>query len=289
VTYPFRTAASGLWREKWINFLCTLTIASGLFLMSMAFLFVHNMGIATRELPDRFSVMVFLKEGLQVDAVKETVLAVRNREGVKTVRYISKEEALKELKIAMRDSDYVLEGLEENPLPASLELKLMSGEVTEYRVRKLASELKKLDGVDDVQYGAKMLSLIQRARTYSETIGAVLIAVLSTGVIFVCYSTVKILFYRKKPEIDTLKLLGATKWFIRSPFVIEGGALGLAAGVLSAIGMLSVYFLVYLRLARSFPMVKAVSLPPELLAAAPAAGLAIGVAGALIAIGRIRY
>lgn len=289
MTYPFRTAASGLWREKWINFLCTLTIASGLFLMSMAFLFVHNMGIAARELPDRFSVMVFLKEGLQVDAVKETVLAVRNHSGVKNVRYISKEEALKELKTAMRDSDYVLEGLEENPLPPSLELRLMSGEVTEYRVRKLASELKKLDGVDDVQYGARVLSFIQRARTYSETMGAVLIAVLSAGVIFVCYSTVKILFYRKKSEIDTLKLLGATKWFIRSPFVIEGGALGFAAGLLSAVGMLSVYFLVYMKLARNFPVVKAVSLPVELLAAAPVAGLVIGVVGALIAIGRIRY
>jgi len=61
------------------------------------------------------------------------------------------------------------------------------------------------------------------------TIGLILTMVTISGIIFICYSTVKILFYRRKEEIETLKLLGATRAFIRTPFVIEGGVIGVAA------------------------------------------------------------
>ena len=65
------------------------------------------------------------------------------------------------------------------------------------------------------------------------TDGLVLVTILSTGIIFVCYSTVKILFYRRTEEIETFKLLGATKGFIRTPFFIEGAVIGACGGLLS--------------------------------------------------------
>jgi cell division transport system permease protein len=289
VSYPLRSAFSSLWREKWINFLCVLTIASGLFLITMAYIFVSNLSSATRELPERFSVMVFLDDALSAEGSQEAVKRVRDLREVKAAKYISREEALRELKTAMEDSDYVLAGLEENPLPASIELKLREYAVTEGRVRRLAAEIKRIEGVEEVQYGAKLLSIIQSVSRYAGAAGLVLITVLTAGVVFVCYSTVKILFYRKQEEIETLKLLGATKGFIRSPFLIEGGVIGLASGALSSAGMLGLYFLLYARLAESFPLLKALSAPAGLVLLSPMAGLALGVAGTLIAIGRIRF
>lgn len=289
MTYSFRTALSELWREKWINFLCTVAIATGLFIMSLAFLLVFNMHEAVEKLPERFSMMVFLKDGLSPEQIEEAVGAVRGKDGVASLRYISREDALKELRAAMKDSDFVLEGLDENPLPASLELALEESTVTERRVPALAREIVGIEGVDEVKYGARLLSVIQKARNYAEALGALFMGILAAAVVFVCYSTVKILFYRKKSEIETLKLLGATRWFIRFPFLIEGGLIGFAAGALSALSMLALYTFVYLKLAGPFPLVKALAVPAGILLYPPAAGLFIGVAGAAIAIGRLRF
>lgn len=289
MNYPFRTALGSLWREKWINFLCVLTIASGFFLIAMAYVFVSNAGSAARRLPERFSIMVFLSEGLSTEGIQDAVQSAGNLEGVMSARYISKEEALKELRVAMEDSDHVLEGLEDNPLPPSIELKLRESTVSEEAVRRLAEEIGEIEGVEEVQYGARLLSIIQSVTRYAEGMGLILITALCAGVLFVCYSTVKILFYRKQQEIETLKLLGATKGFIRAPFLIEGGVIGVMSGALCVVAMLSLHVFIYAKLADSFPLLKSLAVPPGLLVYPPLAGLVIGVAGAVMAIGKIRF
>jgi cell division transport system permease protein len=112
---------------------------------------------------------------------------------------------------------------------------------------------------------------------------------MSAGMLFVCYSTVKILFYRKEREIETYKLLGATKGFIRTPFLIEGGVIGLSGGFLSFLAMLTLYYFVVLRLSLTFPLFKFILFPIDLSFAIPLSGLFLGITGAAIAIGRIRY
>jgi cell division transport system permease protein len=121
------------------------------------------------------------------------------------------------------------------------------------------------------------------------TIGIVFVLILSAGMLFVCYSTVKILFYRKQKEIETYTLLGATKTFIRAPFLIEGAVIGLCGGILSLAGMLALYYFFILRISMLFPIFKAVVFPVSMVFTLPFAGLILGISGALIAIGRIRY
>jgi cell division transport system permease protein len=289
VSYPVRSAVSGLWREKWINLLSVLTIASGLLLISVAFLLVFNLSAAVRDLPERFSMMVFLEKGLSAERMQELVSETRAMPGVRSARFISREEALSELRAMLEDSGRVLEGLDENPLPASVEVKVEESAVTVERAGELARRMEAMEGVEDVQYGERVLSIIQSIRRYTETMGALLVGVLAAAMVFVCYSTVKILFYRKRAEVDTIKLLGATKGFIRGPFLIEGGVLGAAGGSVSVLALLALYFSLYLKLAGSFPLLTALVLPGWFLLCPPALGLAIGVAGAYIAIGRIRF
>jgi cell division transport system permease protein len=284
-----RSAVSGLWREKWINLLSVLTIASGLLLISVAFLLVFNLSAAVRDLPERFSMMVFLEKGLSAERMQELVSETRAMPGVRSARFISREEALSELRAMLEDSGRVLEGLDENPLPASVEVKVEESAVTVERAGELARRMEAMEGVEDVQYGERVLSIIQSIRRYTETMGALLVGVLAAAMVFVCYSTVKILFYRKRAEVDTIKLLGATKGFIRGPFLIEGGVLGAAGGSVSVLALLALYFSLYLKLAGSFPLLTALVLPGWFLLCPPALGLAIGVAGAYIAIGRIRF
>jgi cell division transport system permease protein len=287
--YSLRSALGGLWREKWINLLTVLTMATGLFLMAAAFLVVHNVELATRKLPDKFSLTVFLQDGLSDGQARAVADSVKGLAPVKYVDYISREAALRELRGAMKDADYILEGLDENPLPASLEVGLRKDSVNDASVRALSFQLENMKGVSEVRYGKELLSTIQAVKRNSQSFALALMAALSAGLIFVCYSAVKILFYRKKDEIETLKLLGATKSFIKRPFLIEGGVIGLAGGALSAAAMLALYYLVYYRLASSLPLLKAISVPAEVFQYQPAAGFIIGVTGAFIAVGRIKF
>jgi len=114
-------------------------------------------------------------------------------------------------------------------------------------------------------------------------------AVLSTGIIFVCYSTVKILFYRRAEEIETFKLLGATKGFIRTPFLIEGAVIGVCGGLLSLVGCFVLYYTFLLRLSTTMPVFKALLFPADLFLSLPVLGMLLGLVGAAIALGRLRY
>ncbi|MGD1075598.1 MAG: FtsX-like permease family protein [Thermodesulfovibrionales bacterium] len=112
---------------------------------------------------------------------------------------------------------------------------------------------------------------------------------MTAGIIFICYSTVKILFYRRKEEIETLKLLGATRGFIRTPFLVEGGIIGIIGACMSLATILFFYQSIFKKLTVTAPLFTAVVLPPAVILFLPAAGLFLGITGALIAIGRIRF
>lgn len=285
--YTLKLALKSLWREKWINLLTALTIGTGLAIMALSFVFVHNIRLATGKLPERFSMTVFLADGISDDKVKALVTAIKLNSSVKAVKYISKDDALRELKGLMKDSEFILEGLEENPLPASVEVTLKKESVNEASVRRLSKEFSAIDGVENVSYAEKFITSIQAIRAGAEGVAIFLSVVLTLSVLFVCYSTVKILFYRKKDEIETLQLLGATGLFIRAPFLLEGGLIGLAAG-LAALGLLSgLKYAVSAKVALYVPVLASFSYPSYVIYL-PVAGLLVGVAGAFIAVGRLR-
>ena len=289
IPYPFRLAVQSILHEKWINFLSILTIAACLLITAFVVVFVYNVDALTKKLPEKFSMMLYLKDNLPGAGIENIINTLKKDDAVETVKYIPKDEALKELKAELKDATYVLEGLDENPLQDSIEIKLKKNVLGPETVKELSTKVKSIEGVAEVEYGEKFLSAIYSIKMGIRALGIIFIAIMSAGVIFVCYSTVKILFYRKKEEIETYKLIGATKGFIRAPFVIEGAAIGFCGGLLSLIGLLSLYYILFLKLSLSIPLFKNIIFPSQISPLLPLAGLLLGIAGAVIAIGRIRY
>jgi cell division transport system permease protein len=287
--FAFRLALQSLFHEKWINLLSVLTIASGLLIAALTALSLYNINATIKRLPGKVSIMLYLKDNLPGEKMEHIIDTVKKNASVDTVKYISKDEALKELKTMLKDSTYIFAGLGENPLHDSVQIRLNGDVASPETAKRLASEMAKVEGIDDVEYGEKFLSSLYSFGIGIRVAGILFIVVMFGGVIFVCYSTVKILFYRKKEEIETYKLLGATKSFIRSPFIIEGAAIGLCGGFLSLVGILSLYYIVFLKLSLSIPLFKAIAFPLGLSMLLPLTGFLLGMAGAAIAIGRIRY
>jgi cell division transport system permease protein len=287
--YAFRLAIQSLVKEKWINLLSILTIASGLLVISIALFAAYNIDAATKRLPEKFAMILYLEDNTPKDRVESITAVLRKKKTVSSARFISKEEAMRELKGLLKNSNYVFEGLDENPLPDSIELKLRKESVSPEAVKKISEEVLAIKGIKEIDYGEKFLATLHSIKSGVKTIGVTLIAIISAGIIFVCYSTVKILFYRRSEEIETFKLLGATKTFIRAPFIIEGGVIGLCGGVATLMGILTFYYIVFARLSISIPLLSTLLFPRPLFLSLPLVGLFLGITGAVIAIGRLRY
>ncbi len=287
--YAFKLAMQSLSKDRWINLLSMLTIFAGLFIISLSFFVFFNIEAATRNLPDRFSLVVYLDDGLPQDKIDELAVSLRSRKEVSGVRFISKDEAFRELKATLRNSQYVLEGMDENPLPDALEVKLRREAMGSEPVRRLADAVKKTKGVNEVDYGEKFLSTLHDIKNGVRVVGIILAALLSVGIVFVCYSTVKILFYRRSDEIETFKLLGATRGFIRAPFLIEGAVIGTFGGLTALVSIYLLHNLVVLKLAGAVPVFKTVLFPLGIFLSLPLVGMFLGISGAVIALGRLRY
>jgi cell division transport system permease protein len=287
--YAFRLALQSILHEKWINLLSVLTITAGLLIAAFTALSLYNVNATMKRLPQKVSMMLYLRDNLSREKVENILDTAKKNSAVETVKYISKDEALKELKAVFKDASYILEGLGENPLHDSIEIRLKGEQAVPETARKLAAEMAKVEGINDVEYGERFLSSLYSFGIGIKAAGILFIVIMVGGVIFVCYSTVKILFYRKKEEIETYKLLGATRGFIRAPFIVEGAAIGLCGGLLSLIGILLLHYVVFLKLSLSIPLFRAIIFPISLAPLLPLTGFLLGMTGAAIAIGRIRY
>lgn len=286
--YIIKSSIKSLYKEKWINLLSIFTVTTSLLIITLVAFVLYNVKIASDQLPERFSIIAYLKDNLSQEDEQRIINTLKSRNEIEGVRLVSKEDAMKNLKETMKEASYILEGLDENPLSESIEIRIKKNFVSSSSVKSISEDLKKISGIEDVYYAEKVAEAIYTLKASLQNMSIIIFAAISAGVIFVIYSTVKILFYRRKEEIEIIKLLGATKGFIRMPFLIEGGIIGFLGGVLAIVGILLFYFAVTYRLSIVIPVLKALAFPVEILFFLPAIGIVLGILGSVIALGRLR-
>lgn len=289
--YSFQTTIKNLWREKWINILTILTIAMGLMILGTFILITLNMDYNLKRWSKGFGLVVYLKEDLSIDDEGLLKEYFQKDPDVVKVKYISKDYALKELRQTLGTMTSILEGFEENPLPSSFELKLKREVLDPVRIKQKASQIKQLTGVEDVQYGEKWLSSLNAMTKGMKIIVVLLGSAIFIAIAFTTYTTIKILFYRRTDEIETLKLLGATRNFIKLPFLLEGLFMGISGGTVGLLGLLILYSFTTSKLIEFLPSFKGITMffPLESYPVVPLAGAVMSLIGSFFAIGRIRY
>jgi cell division transport system permease protein len=287
-SYSTSTAMQSLFREKWINLLSSLTVAASLIVSAVAIISIYNFEIYTHALPERFTMVVYLQDKIEQEEIQELRNLLRAREYVAGTKYISREEALAELKRSLREVSNVFEGIEDNPLSSSIEVRLKPESVSALSAKNIANEIKKFPGVADVNYEEKLAETVHLIKTSVENLSLFILAVIIFIVLFVISSTVKILFYRRRNEIEIIKLLGATGGFIRAPFLIEGGIIGLLGGLFAVIGAVGFYYLTTEVFSAFMPILAKMVMPLEVIVFIPVVGLVMGLAGSLISVGRLK-
>jgi cell division transport system permease protein len=219
-------------RNGSLFFLSLLVVSISLFLLSLFGLVTINLYYSLRVLDEKIEIIAFLDEPADIAVLKSNVLKIH---GVRDVVYVSSDQALKELQRELKETEEVLAIFEENPLPASLRIKLDADYRNEQGLEDISGKIMLLRGVKETIYGGELvdqLKKITKAITAFD-IGLLLIVVFS--VIFVIFQTIKLTIFARSKEIEIMKLVGASSSFIAIPFAFEGFVQGFVGGLIAFI------------------------------------------------------
>ncbi|MDR5659363.1 permease-like cell division protein FtsX [Serpentinicella sp. ANB-PHB4] len=237
-TFPYmiKQGLTGIWRNRGMSLASITTVSATLMILGLIITLVLNINGIAYMLQSQFdTVQLYLEEDIAHEEITDIGKEIGAIDGVSYVEFETKEEALDNLKEQWGDQGYLLDTLEDNPLPDSYIVHVENIETAD----SVVDELRKLDGIDEIKYYQDIIDNLLRIAGFVRTIGFALIMILILIAMFIISNTIKITLNARRQEITIMKYVGATNWFIRWPFVIEGMLLGFI-GALIASGV--VYF-----------------------------------------------
>jgi cell division transport system permease protein len=283
-----RRALAGLRATPFVTLATAAAVAASVFLAA-AFAGAFAGGRAlVRAWGAQAEMTVYLNASLSETEARTLGARVESLVRGSKVRVIAPADALSRLRAELGDLGPALDGLPQNPLPASLEIALDGEAASAATVRALADKLSKLPGVDEVDYGREWLQRLERALAGARAAGLALGVMLLFTTAFLLYNTIRLGVYARREEIEIMKLVGATDGFVRAPFLVEGFLVGAAGGALAALGLWAARVTLWPAVERAITAAGAVAPPISAgwYAAAVAAGAALGLVGSAAAVAR---
>jgi len=233
IGYVVAAAWQGFWRNPVMSVASTLTVAVMLLLFAFFVMTDRGLQAAVGILESKVELVVYLEDDAKPTDVLELRRRIENDPAVEAVAYISKEQALERLKeIARRRPELALEDVTTNPLPNSLEVKLASAQETRRVSGMLREEVGKgvvYDLVDNPTVVDKLLT-ITRVLSIG---GLAVLGMMLFVALFVIVNTIRIAVHARRDEIEIMKLVGATDWFVRWPFIVEGMLVGVFGAIVA--------------------------------------------------------
>lgn len=236
----------------------------------------------------RLSMSVYLQDGVDEVMKNKISESLSNFPNAEIMGFVSKEEALKDLKNALGSESGLLDSLSRNPLPASFEVVLKQIDSPQEDPKKIKEVLEKIDGVDEVQYSGEWLKQFECLMDMVRMVGFIIGGLLCIGVIFIVTNTIRLTIYSRRHEIEIKKLVGATDWFVKAPFLLEGTIQGILSGIFSLLMLFSGYLLFSAKKVQllGVAVLDFVFLPREYIFLLFIVSVVLGLAGSFIAVGR---
>lgn len=238
IEYYIREVITSLIRNRRMGFASIGTVAVSLFILGVFFILVMNMTKMASALESQVQISAYLSDDISEERRKEIEKNLKVNKSISKIEYITKEQALKNLQERLGEQKTILDALgESNPLPSSFLITTKTAD----DVKKIAAIVGKLEGVEEVKFGqdvaANLFDLTHMIRVF----GFILMLLLTFATIFIIANTIRLTVFARQKEIAIMKYVGATDWFIRIPFILEGICLGFIGGAISAIFLRSFY------------------------------------------------
>jgi len=267
------------------------TVAVALTILAFFAIVVLNVQKLTRHWSEDVQVVAFIDTVPEERLLRQWTADIRGLPEVEKVEFVSSAEALKRFKKRLADDADLLEGVDLDILPASLEITLNEDSRNRVAVSTLVSRLRQNTGLSDLRYGQEWLERFEAFVSLLRLAGAILGGFLLFAALFIVANTIKLTLYARRDELEIMALVGATPMFIKSPFLLEGALQGALGGGLAVAGAYALFQL-FLRqgldsllLASGVERVTFLPMSWQLLLIA--AGVLLGLTGSLLSLRKL--
>jgi len=228
--YFIREVAVSLKRNNWMSLASIATVAVSLFILGMFLIVVLNLNKMAAALESQVQISVYLESELSQKKIDAIEKKIKDMQGIDTVTYIDKDKALERFKERLGDQKFLLTALgDANPLPNSFEVTVTQPEL----VKTAASSIHEFDGVESAKFGQDVVEHLFDLTRLIRIFGLAIIALLAAATVFIISNTIRLTVFARRKEIAIMKYVGATDWFIRWPFLLEGVLLGFIGGAIA--------------------------------------------------------
>ena len=265
-----------------------ISLTAALIIVGMFLLLSININNFLSNTESQFVAVAYLKDGLSDEQVNKLVQDTKDLQGVKQVKYVSEEEAFEKLKEDLSEHEEVLAGIIENPLPSSIEIMVTESMFLE----DIAFELNQYNEIEEVNYGGQLTKNMMLVFDFVRKTGIAIISILIFIAILIMVSVIKISVHSRHEEIEIMALVGATSWFIRWPFIIEGFLKGIFSSILAVLILAEGYLYYTEKIKEYLPFLSISSNQTTLIRVMIIIillGVLIGVLGSMISLRKIRF
>lgn len=225
-------------RNIWMTLASIFTVVLSLFILGFFSIVILNLNKMADTLESQVQISVYLKDDLSQEEIDETKETLSKIEGLQDIKFTTREEAMENFKKRLGDQQFLLDALDDtNPLPDSFSLTVTSPQ----QVKTIADTVVTLDSVESASYSQDIINHLFNLTHLIRLIGVALIILLTGAAIFIISNTIRLTVFARRKEIAIMKYVGATDWFIRWPFLLEGICLGFIGGGLATIFLYIVY------------------------------------------------
>lgn len=216
-------------------------------LLCFSLFFILNVALTTgiKAIQEKIDISAYLQDSAKEKQILDLQNDLANQSDVKTVKFVSKQEALERYKAQNTGNQKLLESLSDldNPLPASLEVKVYNPEKLD-SMTKIFEEDKYKPIVRKVSYkeNKAVIDKLFRATEFIKKVGILATAAFGVVALIIIFNTIRIAIFSQRDDIEIMQLVGATNWYIRWPFIIEGALYGIIATIVSMIALAAILY-----------------------------------------------
>ncbi len=259
--YFIKESFASLVRNAWMTVASVGTVTVALLILGTFLLLAVNLEHMAATVESQVEITAYIEEGMQEKEITDLSKKINAIGGIEQVKFVSKDEALTRLADRLGENKSLLEGYEEdNPLRHSYEIRTKSAE----DVVQVAETVAQTKGVAEVKYGREIVEKLLKFTKMVRVVGVVLMAGLAAAALFIIANTIRLTVYARRREIGIMKFVGATDWFIRWPFIIEGLLLGVIGSGLASLALVYLYRAVLRSVELNLPILPIVGAAPLL-------------------------
>ena len=267
-----------------MTFAAASTTTISLLTLGTALIMVYTINNLSSEIISQVEIRAFLESKITNYEIKNLQDEIFKMPQVKGIEYVSPDRALDKLQEDLNiDLDM---SPEENPLPHGLVIRVNDPR----QIGIVADQVRDMPGVDELKYGESILQGILAVSMVIKFIGYLITLIMGSGALFTIMNTIRLTVLARRQEIRTMQLVGATGWFIRGPFLLEGLFLGAIGAIVSTIVLSASYYVMASKIQNAMPfiipLIDAPDMTRMLLVLLALAGCIMGLAGSYISISR---